>query len=114
MKVLKMRHSYRFADGERIYFSSDDTRPKAYLFKRKFRYSVLTLKNVNLARDDNCQKSENVQILMKSPAIFPSQSQRVLFMRLAAHAIQKKYISLARAWCCIKLITLHCMIISPV
>ena len=41
-----MRHSYRFADGERIYFSSDDTRPKAYLFKRKFRYSVLTLKNV--------------------------------------------------------------------
>ena len=48
MKVLKMRHSYRFADGERIYFSSDDTRPKAYLFKRKFRYSVLTLKNVHV------------------------------------------------------------------
>lgn len=42
----KNENSYRFADGERIYFSSDDTRPKAYLFKRKFRYSVLTLKNV--------------------------------------------------------------------
>lgn len=68
----------------------------------------------NLARDDNCKKSENVQILMKSPAIFPSQSQRVLFTCLAAHAIQKKYVSLARAWYCIKLITLHCMIISPV
>ena len=52
----------------------------------------------NLARDDNCQKSEKyVQILMKSPAIFPSQSQRVLFMCLAAQAIQKIYISLARA-----------------